>query len=125
MEFDQQKLQNLIQHYLISTVIIFFSYIALFLSKITFLFFQISRQQKIYIYIGIDDRNVSGEPLMHHEDFSGMGISIKKRGTNLYIKVNIKNGSWIILLTCTKVILRVDFLCQYDQNNNNFLYRLL
>ena len=62
---------------------------------------------------------------MHHEDFSGMGISIKKRGTNLYIKVNIKNGSWIILLTCTKVILRVDFLCQYDQNNNNFLYRLL
>ena len=48
---------------------------------------------------------------MHHEDFSGMGISIKKRGTNVYIKVNVKNGSWIILLTCTKVILRVGFLC--------------
>ena len=35
------------------------------------------------------------------------------------------NGSWIILLTCTKVILRVGFLCQYDQNNDNLLYRLL
>lgn len=52
----------------------------------------------------------------------GMGISIKKRGTNLYIKVNVMNGSWIILLTSTKVILRVGFLCQYDYNNDNFLY---
>ena len=39
MEFDQQKQQKLIQHYLISTVIIFFRYITLFLCKITFLFF--------------------------------------------------------------------------------------
>ena len=67
---------------------------------------------------------------MHHEDLKSlkfaiytisMGISIKKRGTNLYIKVNVMNGSWIIL-TCTKVILMVGFLCQYDQNNDNFLY---
>ena len=70
MEFDQQKLQKLIQHYLISTVIIFFSYITLFLCKITFLFFFfLNFKATTTKYISIDDRNVSREPLMHHEDF--------------------------------------------------------
>lgn len=63
MELDQQKLQKLIQHNLICTAIIFISYISYLLVS----FFQISRQQKKK-HTSIDDRNVSKEPLMHHED---------------------------------------------------------
>lgn len=136
MEFDQQKLQKLIQHNLIYTaIIIFFSYITLFLFKITFLFFfKFQGNKKIYIYISIDDRNVSREPLMHTRIsskslkfaiYNRHGDFYQKRGSNLYIKVNVMNGSWIILLTCRNVILRVGFLCQYDQNNDHFLYWLL
>ena len=70
MEFDQQKLQKLIQHNLICTAIIFFSYMTLFLFKITFLFFFFSNFKATKnIYISIDDRNISREPLMHHKDF--------------------------------------------------------
>ena len=68
MEFDQQKLQKLIQHNLICSAIIFFSYKTLFVIKITFLFFFKFQGNKKYIYISIDDRNISGEPLMHHKD---------------------------------------------------------
>ena len=71
MVFDQQKLQKLIQHNLICTAIIFFSYITLFVIKITFLFFLTKK-----VYISIDDRNVSGEPLMHHEDFKSLKFAI-------------------------------------------------
>ena len=55
MEFDQQKLQKLIQHYLISTVIIFFSYITLFLCKITFLFFFFNFKATTTKNISIDE----------------------------------------------------------------------
>ena len=47
MEFDQQKLQKLIQHNLICTAIIFISYISYLLVS----FFQISRQQKKNIQV--------------------------------------------------------------------------
>ena len=64
MEFDQQKL---IQHNSICTAIIFVSYITLFSFKITFFFsnFKATTTKNV----SIDDRNVSREPLMHHEDF--------------------------------------------------------
>ena len=69
MEFDQQKLQKLIQHNSICTAIIFVSYIlkTLFSFKITFFFsnFKATTTKNI----SIDDRNVSREPLMHHKDF--------------------------------------------------------
>lgn len=78
MEFDQQKLQKLIQHNLISTVIIFFSYITLFLCKITFLFFFLNFKATTTKNISIDDRNVPREPLMHH------GISSKSLTFAIY-----------------------------------------
>ena len=78
MEFDQQKLQKLIQHNLISTVTIFFSYITLFLCKITFLFFFLNFKATTTKNISIDDRNVPREPLMHH------GISSKSLTFAIY-----------------------------------------
>ena len=68
MVFDQQKLKQLIQHNLICTAIIFFSYVTLFLFKITF-FFSNFKATTTTKNISIDDRNVSREPLRHHEDF--------------------------------------------------------
>ena len=77
MEFDQQKLQKLKQHNLICTAIIFFSYMTLFLFKITFPFFFHFKATK-NIYISIDDRNVSIQWAMR--------ISIKKEELTFTLK---------------------------------------